>query len=68
MTGGAKRVYVLKSVSVLTCHPFLRAGEHIRAGAHRATDQDWLASELVIHWNQRVVRRECARCALSMDA
>mmetsp|Transcript_18384 Transcript_18384/g.58615 ORF Transcript_18384/g.58615 Transcript_18384/m.58615 type:complete len:366 (+) Transcript_18384:267-1364(+) len=48
MAGAAKRFL----------HPLRGPCEHVGARAHRATDENWLSGELVIHGDERVVRGE----------
>mmetsp|Transcript_25413 Transcript_25413/g.69382 ORF Transcript_25413/g.69382 Transcript_25413/m.69382 type:complete len:282 (+) Transcript_25413:176-1021(+) len=47
-------------------HADIGAREHVGARAHGATHDHWLAGQLVVYWNERVVRRESPGGAFSM--
>ncbi len=40
-------------------HALLSPGQDVGICAHGASDQDRLARQLIVDWNERVVRREC---------
>ena len=56
MAGGAKGLL----------HAAVGAGEHVAAGAHGATNQHRLPRQLVVHRDQRVVRRESTSRSLKI--
>lgn len=41
-------------------HALVGASKHVAAGAHGAPDEHWLPRQLVVHWDQGVVRGEGA--------
>ena len=47
-------------------HAFIGAREHVRARAHGASDEHGLAGELVVRWDQRVMRRKRSCGSLTM--
>ena len=47
-------------------HALIRACEYVRTRPHCPPDEHRLTSELVIHWNKRVVGWEGTRAALTM--
>ena len=51
---GPARSVACRSKSFL--HAFLGAGQDVGICAHGATDEDWLACQLVVYWDQGMVR------------
>lgn len=48
-------------------HALLRSGQNVTAGAHGTTNKDRLTSELIVHRDERMVRRERPGGALAMN-
>ena len=41
-------------------HSVLSAGQNVAARSHGPTDENRLTSQLIIYWNQWMVRRKCS--------